>query len=130
MRIDINKCSVYIKIFFIFIFLISFTTQCFAAISLEKTLVSFEKGIEFESDVSVITIFSCFILILFAIALIIILIILYKKIPKTVAYIGITLSIVAICVIAILYGEELSEFCQKIMSYQMKIMNSRLISIQ
>ena len=130
MRKYINKCCSYLKIFLIFGFLISFTTQSLAATDLEKTLESFENRIEFESDISVITIFGSFMLILVAIALIIILIILYKKIPKTVIYIGVTLSIVVICVIAILYGEELSEFCQKIMSYQMKVMNSRLINIQ
>ena len=93
------------------------------------TREDFEKRIEFESDVSVITILICFMMIFIFVIIIVIFLIFHSKIPSTFLYIVVAMSIVGISIISTLYGEELTVFCEKILEYQMNIVNNNMMNI-
>lgn len=120
-----NKYSKVFKILLFFLIFMSFCVNAFASSSIEKKLELFEKRIEFESDVSAITVFVSFMLIIVGFIIIILCICLYKKIPKTLLYILFAVSVVTICVVTTLYGDELTSFCEQIITYQMKLLNSK-----
>lgn len=118
------------KIVLIFLFGISLCVNSFAVSNdIEKALEDFEKRIEFESDVSVITILICFMMIFILVIIIVIFLIFHSKIPSTFLYIVVAMSIVGISIISTLYGEELTVFCEKILEYQMNIVNNNMMNI-
>ena len=112
------------------VFCISLSINSLAASNdIEEALENFEKRIEFESDVSVITILICFIMILVFLIIIITFLIFHSKIPSTFLYIVVAVSIVGISIIVTLYGEELTVFCEKIIEYQMNMVNNNMTNI-
>lgn len=130
--VGVNMKKIYsiLKILLIFLFCISLSINSLAASNdIEEALENFEKRIEFESDVSVITILICFIMILVFLIIIITFLIFHSKIPSTFLYIVVAVSIVGISIIATLYGEELTVFCEKVIEYQMNMVNNNMINI-
>ena len=99
----------------------------YAAMSLENALDNLGDRIEYESNVSITTIFICFILIIVFVILIITLLLFHKKIPSTLLYIMIASLVIAVSVIATIYGEELMIFCQALIDIQMSIVNDKML---
>lgn len=115
-----------IKIVTLFILLINFTVNSYA-MSFEKRIELLENRFDLSSDVKVTTVLICLVILLISMAVIAFVIFLHKKIPVKISYILITLSIVSICVISILFGDEVLEFCNDILEYQTGILENQMI---
>lgn len=128
MKKNIKKCFNIINILLIIFTLFSDAFYpSYAVISLENALDNLGDRIEFESEVSMMTIFICFVLIIVFVVLIITLLLLHKKIPSTPLYIIIASLVIAISVIATIYGDELMIFCQALIDIQMSIVNDKMM---
>lgn len=115
-----------IKIVSLFILLISFAINSYA-MSFGKRIEILENRFDLSSDVKVTTIIICLIILLIAISVIAFVIFLHKKIPAKISYILVTLSVVSICVISILFGDEVLEFCNEILEYQIGLLETQMI---
>ena len=121
MKKFVDKNKVLLKILFAFLIIINFCDISMATESLDNKLELLEKRLNLESEVNILTIIICFILVVAAFFTIIISLLFYNKIPKTVLYIMITICVLIISVVSILFGEEMTEFCNNILEYQMQM---------
>ena len=85
------------------------------------------KTIEARKTSVLLFYFICFILIIIFVILIITLLLFHKKIPSTLLYIMIASLVIAVSVIATIYGEELMIFCQALIDIQMSIVNDKMM---
>lgn len=121
MKEFVDKNKVLLKILFAFLIIINFCDISMATESLDNKLELLEKRLNLESEVNILTIIICFILVVAAFFTIIISLFFYNKIPKTVLYIMITICVLIISVVSILFGEEMTAFCNNILEYQMQM---------
>ena len=121
MKEFVDKNKVLLKILFAFLIIINFCDISMATESLDNKLELLEKRLNLESEVNILTIIICFILVVAAFFTIIISLFFYNKIPRTVLYIMITICVLIISVVSILFGEEMTEFCNNILEYQMQM---------
>lgn len=121
MKEFVDKNKVLLKILFAFLIIINFCDISMATESLDNKLELLEKNLNLESEVNILTIIICFILVVAAFFTIIISLFFYNKIPRTVLYIMITICVLIISVVSILFGEEMTEFCNNILEYQMQM---------
>lgn len=121
MKKFVDKNKVLLKILFAFLIIINFCDISMATESFDNKLELLEKRLNLESEVNILTIIICFILVVAAFFTIIISLFFYNKIPRTVLYIMITISVLIISVVSILFGEEMTEFCNNILEYQMQM---------
>lgn len=121
MKKFVDKNKVLLKILFAFLIIINFCDISMATESFDNKLELLEKRLNLESEVNILTIIICFILVVAAFFTIIISLLFYNKIPKTVLYIMITICVLIISVVSILFGEEMTEFCNNILEYQMQM---------
>ena len=121
MKEFVDKNKVLLKILFAFLIIINFCDISMATESFDNKLELLEERLNLESEVNILTIIICFILVVAAFFTIIISLLFYNKIPKTVLYIMITICVLIISVVSILFGEEMTEFCNNILEYQMQM---------
>lgn len=121
MKKFVDKNKVLLKILFAFLIIINFCDISMATESFDNKLELLEKRLNLESEVNILTIIICFILVVAAFFTIIISLLFYNKMPKTVLYIMITICVLIISVVSILFGEEMTEFCNNILEYQMQM---------
>lgn len=121
MKEFVDKNKVLLKILFAFLIIINFCDISMATESLDNKLELLEKRLNLESEVNILTIIICFILVVAAFFTIIISLFFYNKIPRTVLYIMITICVLIISVVSILFGEEMTVFCNNILEYQMQM---------
>ena len=121
MKKFVDKNKVLLKILFAFLIIINFCDISMATESFDNKLELLEKRLNLESEVNILTIIICFILVVAAFFTIIISLLFYNKIPKIVLYIMITICVLIISVVSILFGEEMTEFCNNILEYQMQM---------
>lgn len=121
MKKFVDKNKVLLKILFAFLIIINFCDISMATESFDNKLELLEERLNLESEVNILTIIICFILVVAAFFTIIISLLFYNKIPKTVLYIMITICVLIISVVSILFGEEMTEFCNNILEYQMQM---------
>lgn len=121
MKEFVDKNKVLLKILFAFLIIINFCDISMAAESFDNKLELLEKRLNLESEVNILTIIICFILVVAAFFTIIISLFFYNKIPRAVLYIMITICVLIICVVSILFGEEMTVFCNNILEYQMQM---------
>ena len=121
MKKFVDKNKVLLKILFAFLIIINFCDISMATESFDNKLELLEERLNLESEVNILTIIICFILVVAAFFTIIISLLFYNKIPKIVLYIMITICVLIISVVSILFGEEMTEFCNNILEYQMQM---------
>lgn len=125
MRKFVEKNKVLLKILFVFLIIINFCDISFATENFDNKLELLERRLNIETEVSILTIIICFILVVTAFFTIVISLFFYNKIPRTVLYIIITICILIISVISILFGEEMTDFCDSILKYQMQMVGKK-----
>ena len=121
MREFVEKNKVLLKILFVFLIIINFCEISFATENFENKLELLERRLNIETGVSILTIIICFVLVVAAFFTIIVSLFFYNKIPRTALYVIITICILIICVISILFGEEMTVFCNDVLEYQMQM---------
>ena len=125
MREFVEKNKVLLKILFVFLIIINFCEISFAIENFENKLELLERRLNIETGVSILTIIICFVLVVAAFFTIIVSLFFYNKIPRTALYIIITICILIICVISILFGEEMTVFCNDVLEYQMQMVGKK-----
>ena len=125
MREFVEKNKVLLKILFVFLIIINFCEISFATENFENKLELLERRLNIETGVSILTIIICFVLVVAAFFTIIVSLFFYNKIPRTALYIIITICILIICVISILFGEEMTVFCNDVLEYQMQMVGKK-----
>ena len=125
MREFVEKNKVLLKILFVFLIIINFCEISFATENFENKLELLERRLNIETGVSILTIIICFVLVVAAFFTIIVSLFFYNKIPRTALYVIITICILIICVISILFGEEMTVFCNDGLEYQMQMVGKK-----
>lgn len=125
MREFVEKNKVLLKILFVFLIIINFCEISFATENFENKLELLERRLNIETGVSILTIIICFVLVVAAFFTIIVSLFFYNKIPRTALYVIITICILIICVISILFGEEMTVFCNDVLEYQMQMVGKK-----
>ena len=125
MREFVEKNKVLLKILFVFLIIINFCEISFATENFDNKLELLERRLNIETGVSILTIIICFVLVVAAFFTIIVSLFFYNKIPRTALYVIITICILIICVISILFGEEMTVFCNDVLEYQMQMVGKK-----
>lgn len=117
-----------IRVVIIFCMIVCLNSIVFAeSFSLTKKLDRVETILNLELKASVLTLIIVTAIVLIAMAVIIVTIIYRKKMKKELSYTIISIAIVVICIIAIVFGEELILFLNALLEYELNMINNNMI---
>lgn len=117
-----------IRVIIIFCMIVCLNSIVFAgSFSLTRELDRVKEILDLNLKTSVLNLLIATAIVLIAMAVIIASIIFRKKIKKELNYTIISVSVIVICMIAIIYGEELIVFLNTLLEYELNMINQNML---
>ena len=117
-----------IRVIIIFCMIVCLYSIVFAgSFSLTRELDRVKEILDLNLKTSVLNLLIATAIVLIAMAVIIASIIFRKKIKKELNYTIISVSVIVICMIAIIYGEELIVFLNTLLEYELNMINQNML---